>query len=65
MSDIVQSVTTPDTVPALEQFLRGDVDLLVNPTVVLVLRNIIALLAGDPLFFLYFVTPGATMEVHL
>ena len=65
MSDVVQSVPTPHTVPALEQFLRGDVDLLVHPTVVLVLRNVIALLAGDSLFFLYFVTSGAAMEVHL
>ena len=64
-SDVVQSVANPDTASALEQFLRRDVDLLVNPTVVLVLRNVIALLAGDSLFFLYFVTSGAAMEVHL
>ena len=65
MSDIVQSVTTPDTVPALEQFLRGDVHLLVDPTVVLILRNVIALLARNSLLLLYFVTSGAAMEVHL
>ena len=64
-SNVVQPVSAPDTVSALEQFLRRDVDLLMNPTVVLVLRNIIALLAGDSLFFLHFVTPGPAMEVHL
>ena len=65
MSDVVQSVPAPDAVPALEQFLRGDVHLLVDPTVVLILRNVIALLARNSLLLLYFVTSGAAMEVHL
>ena len=65
ISDVVQPVSTPDTVSALEQFLGRDVDLLVNPTVVLVLGNVIALLAGDALLLLDLVTPGAAMEVHL
>ena len=64
-SDVVQSVSAPNTVPALEQFLRGDVDLLVHPTVVLVLSNIIALLARDTLFLLHFVASGTAVEVHL
>ena len=65
MSDVVQSVPAPDAVPALEQFLRGDVHLLVDPAVVLILRNVIALLARNSLLLLYFVTSGAAMEVHL
>ena len=64
-SDVVQSVANPDTASALEQFLGRDVDLLVNPTVVLVLSNIIALLARDTLFLLHFVASGTTVEVHL
>lgn len=65
MSDVVQSVPTPHTVPALEQLLRRDVDLLVYPAVIFVLRHVVTLLAGDPLLLLDFVTPRPAVEVHL
>ena len=65
MSDVVQPVPAPHAVPALEQLLGRDVDLLVDPAVIFVLRHVVTLLAGDPLLLLDFVTPRPAVEVHL
>ena len=65
MTDVIEPVPAPDTVSALEEFLRRDVNLLVNPAVIFILSNVIALLAGDPLLLLDFVTPRPAVEVHL
>ena len=65
VTDVVQSVSAPHAVSALEQLLRGNMNLLVNPAVIFVLRHVVALLAGDPLLLLDFVTSRPTVEIHL
>ena len=63
--NVVQSITNPNTVCTLKQFLWRNVNLLVNPAVIFVLRYVVTLLAGDPLLLLDFVTPRPAVEVHL